>query len=88
MGEHYAEFGLFKDRDLSPSSLACCGCDMIIYYEIKKSNDSCPNNPPIFDYVSAKCLELNCANMGLDAYLPPCIAKDEPSTVNVDSLSD
>ena len=52
MGEPRAGFGLFKDQDSSPSSLAWYGCDMIIYDAIVKSNDLCPDDPPMFNYLS------------------------------------
>ena len=84
--EHLNEFGLLKDRDLSLSSVACC--DMIISNNIDGSDDLCPGDPPIFDYASAEGLELDCAKIGLDAHLPHCIAKDEPSAFNKNSLSD
>jgi len=52
VGEPRAGFGLFKDQDSSPSSLAWYGCDMIIYDAIVKSNDLCPDDPPMFNYLS------------------------------------
>ena len=46
-----------------------------------------PDDTLIFDYVSTDGLELDYAKVDLDAYLLPCIVKDEPSTFNLDSWS-
>ena len=88
MREHHAEFGLFKDQDFSPASLACCRSDVIIHDEIIKSDDLCPNDSPMFDNVSIKGLLLDYTKVGFRAYLPPFIAKDELSAINKDSWSD
>jgi len=64
--EHHAEFGLFKDQDFSPASLACCRSDVIIHDEIIKSDDLCPNDSPMFDNVSIKGLLLITPRWGLE----------------------
>jgi len=61
---------------------------VIISDEIEKSDDLCPNDSPIFDYVFTDGLELDYAKVGLDAHLPPSKAEDEPSAFNKDSLGD
>jgi len=61
---------------------------MIIPDKIEKSDYLCPDDPLIFNYVSTERLEVDCAKVGLDAHLPPCIANDKPSSFKKDSLSD
>jgi len=41
VGEHHAEFGLFKDFEPSPSTLSCCGCEVIDSDEPVSSSFDC-----------------------------------------------
>ena len=82
VGEHYDEFGLFKDQDASPSSFACCGCDMALSNEIVESFDVCLNAPHKLNYVSIEDLSLDCAKVDLAANLPPIVAKDKHYAFN------
>ena len=52
MGDHYTEFGLFKDQDFSRSLLACYRCDVTICNEIIKFDELCLNDPHKINYES------------------------------------
>ena len=86
MGECHTEFSLFKDRNFLPSLFACG--EVIISNAIVKFDNLCPNDPPMFDCVSTKGLELDCANVGLDAHVALIITKDEPYVFNEESMND
>ena len=49
VGEHHAEFGLFKDFDASSSTLSCCGCDVVDSNEPVSMLDMTLNDPFSFD---------------------------------------
>ena len=80
-------FGLLKDLDISPSLFGCYGCDITISNEIVKFDALCLSDPQKINYKSTRGQDLDCAKMDFSARLPPCIAKDKPSAVNEDSLS-
>ena len=50
MGEHHAEFGLFKDHVSSSSSFAYCGCDLVVSNEFVELIDVCLNDPYELNY--------------------------------------
>jgi len=85
VGEYHGEFSLFEDQKFYRSSFACG--EMIISNVNVKCDELSPNNSHMFDYVVIEGLGLDCANVGLEAHLPPCTTKDEPFAVNDDSSS-
>jgi len=52
MGEHHAEFDLFKGYEFSLTSLNCYGYDVLRFDEAMKLVDVSMNNPHVFDYAS------------------------------------
>jgi len=53
IGEKYAEFGLFKNFESSPSTYSCCGCDVIgidepVHFTKMAQNDSSSLNCALF----------------------------------------
>jgi len=79
VGEHHAEFGLFKDLEYSLSTLPCCGCELAISDKPMRLIDMTPHDPTIVDYILFE-------GQGLDSVkvdtLPLSIVKDEPHTVD------
>ena len=51
VGEHHVEFSLFKDHEFSPSSLACCGCEVLASDESVGLVDLCHNDPQVLDCI-------------------------------------
>ena len=49
MGEHHAEFDLFKDFESSPSTLSYYGCDTLTFDCPESLQLESPNDPLIFD---------------------------------------
>jgi len=88
VGEYHAEFGLFKDYDCSLSSLACCGCDVVISDDFIQLIDVCRNDPHEFDYVSTEGYGLDCAKVNLVDHLQLSIVKDKPYAFNDGYLCD
>jgi len=85
VGEHHAEFGIFKDCNPSPSTLSYCGCEVLDSNELVSMLDMTLNDPSSF----------NCTlfeGSGLDGVtidsLSPSIIKDKPYAVDKDYLSD
>ena len=60
---------------------------MIIFDEIEKLDD-CILMILHFLPCAYGGLKLDCSKVSMDAYFPPCTAKDEPSAFNKDFCSD
>ena len=88
LGDHHAEFGIFKDQDSSFASFAYCGCDVPISNEIVKSNDLCYSDPYMIDLESTVSQGLSCTLLNLVANFVASIAKDMPCAVSKGPLSD
>ena len=74
--EDHAEFGLYEDYKLSPSSLPCCGCDLVDSDKFMELVDVCQNDPHEFNYVSTKGSRLDYVKVDLVDNLTPNIVKD------------
>mgnify|MGYP001132925556 CR=1 FL=1 len=79
VGEHHAEFGLFKGHESYLFFLPCCGCDVIVSDDFVELIDVSPNDPPESDYVSTEGHELDRANFDFADNLPDSIIKDNPN---------
>jgi len=85
VGEHHAEFVLFKDFEPSPSTLPCCGCEVLDSNEPMSMLDMTLNDLSSFDCTLFE-------GSGLDGVmvdsLPPSIIKDRPDDVDEGYVSD
>jgi len=59
VGEYHADFNLLEHQRFSPCSFACD--EVTVSQEIEKFDDLCPTDPPVFDCVSTKGLDLDYA---------------------------
>ena len=56
--------------------------------KIVKSNDLCPNDPHLLDYMSTEGLGLDYATVDFVANFPPNIVKDKPYASNEGYLNE
>jgi len=85
VGEHHAEFDLFKGCNSSLTTLPCCGCEVLDLDKPTSMLDMNPNDPSSFDCVLFKGSGLN--GVTVDS-LPSSIVKDEPCDVEEGYLID
>jgi len=84
VGEHHAEFGLFKDFESSPPTFACCGCEVVDSDELVNILHMILNDPSSFDCDLFEGSGLD--DVTVDS-LPPSIIRDEPYAVDEGYLS-
>ena len=84
MGEHPAEFGLFKDFEFSPSTFACYGCEIVDFDEPMDELDMALNDPSSFDCPLFEGLGLD--DVKVDS-IPPSIVETMPYAVDQGYLS-
>jgi len=88
MWGYHLEFGVSRDHESSPSSLLCCGFDVVASNKFIELVDACPNVPYVFAYVFIKGHILDYAKMDLVENLLPSIVKDKPCAYNEHYFSD
>ena len=79
VGEHHAEFGLFKDFEFSPSTFACYGCELVDSDEPMDEVDMALNDPSSFYCTLFKDLRLG--DVKVDS-VPPSIIETTPYAVD------
>jgi len=84
VGEHHAEFGLFKDFESSPSTFSCCGCEISDSDEPMDVLDMTLNDPSNFECPLFEGYGLN--GVTVDS-MPPNIIEDRPYAVDEGYLS-
>jgi len=84
VGEHHAEFGLFKEFDSSPSTFSCCGCEIIDSDEPMDVVDMTLNDPSSFDCTLFE--DSGRDNVNVDSF-PPSIVETKPYAVDEGYLS-
>jgi len=84
VGEHHAEFGLFKDFESSPSTFSCCGCEIVDFDKPMYIIDMIMNEPSSFECSLFEGSGLDSATVDS---MPPSIIKDRPYAVDEGYLS-
>ena len=84
MGEHHAEFGLFKDFEFYPSTFLCCGCGIVDSDEPMDELDFTLNDPSNFACTLFEGLGLN--DVKVDSF-SPSIVETKPYAIDEGYLS-
>jgi len=84
VGEHHAEFGLFKDFEFSPSTFTCYGCEIADSDKPMDELAMALNDPSSFDYPLFEGLGLD--DVKVDS-VPPSIVETTPYAVDEGYLS-
>jgi len=87
VGEHHAEFGLFKDHEPNLSSFSCFEVDVISLDKLVEFIDLSPNYPQCFACESFDDQGFDQVKVDLVEHITPSIVKDVPYTFDEGSLS-